>query len=921
MNQNWVVVQGQKAINQEHNGGLEGAVGVAFSGAGGRTTARARTGRYSAALSNETLTLTGAALPNAAHLVSAWAYGDPLTALGVGSTLKAPTVLDEQGGWRRYGALFTAGECNGQTTRQTVTAGATWVDDVCTQAAASWDDASEAFDGDTPGCRWLGPAHRAPSLRPAEVLDNGQILAVDDNETVWCKLAVPPSLAPLDVLKQEATGSATQIYQDTRLKERAIRLELHVKVGGFRSATDAREGWHKRIARLQRLFPPRRPFAVRYVGGARPQEYRVALVGFEVVKVEWTAGHAVGDVVVLLTALDPRPRELGETRAPLALNRSLALSYFTTRDGAADGLWTGRGSGPGGPLRRVYVAPDHTEYVCTANLGGTAYVKRRNADNTWTVIASVTGSLVGGPVVYDCVQTPDGAALYVAGDFIAVNGVTGCNGVAVVNLGSLDASALDSGCATGVATRLLLTPAADYLVVAGSFTSISGLSANRIARRSLSTGAWSTLGAGLAGAVYALRGNAAGDLYAGGDFGASSGLSALGAPTPTSTYVGGGLLQPGGIYQFRVTAVTAQGETDASPSTSVTVVFGRLAIPYADDAVTVSWSAAAGATGYRVWATEERGTTFWLLATVGAGVTSYLWDGTQALDRTQTPPTVNTSGHRTVNLARWDAADGTWNNVGVTGVNGIVHALDVAPNGVDLCIVGDFTLADGAAAGGVAWWQGGALIPCGSGVAGGSALSVKMLHDGRVVVVGTFTSAGGMTAGANMAYWTGGPRGAWLPADIVWPSNAVLYSVTEHYNDLLVGHDSAGTATAAALTTVTVEGTAGSQPVWEVTGPCTLRALINQRTGEGLYFSEAAALAASETWRFDSADLAKTLTSSGRAGSLVSRILVGSQRGRWRLEPDDNPVLLLATGTTADSASVLRDRVTNLSADGSLTDE
>lgn len=921
---NWAIVKGKQATNYDYNGGMEGTAGLAFSGSGARSKTRARTGLYSAALSNETLTLTGAALPNAGHVVTAWAYGDPPTALAVGSTSRAPRVLDVAGDWTRYGALFSASECNGVTTRKVTTAGATWVDDVCTLSADDWDDVSEAFDGETTGCRWLGTAYNAPSFRPVSVLANGQILAIDDAETVWCKLAVPPSMMPLEVLKQEPASGNTQIYQDTRLKERAIRLELHVKVTGFKSAVEAREGWHKRITRLQKLFPLRRQFAVRYVGGARPQEFRAVLVGFEVVKAEWTTGNAVGDVVVMLTALDPRPKELVENRVALTMNRSLALSYFTARDGAQSGQWTSRGSGPGGTVRRVYVAPDHTEYACTTSISGTAYVKRRNADNTWTTICSCTGSLTSGPVVYDCVQSPDGTKLYVVGDFTTVNGVAGFNGLAIITLSSLAAANMGTGCSGGHAERCRLSPGGDYLIIVGAFTSVSGTSANRIARRLLTSGTWSAFGSGLVGAAYALGVNQAGDVYVGGNFGASSGLSAPGAPTLTSVYDANGLLWDwptlnAPTFQYKLTYLTAIGETDGGTAGSVMLATTP---PTFHRGCDVSWTAGgAGCTGYRLWRTEGNGTTFWLLKEFAAGTTSYQDRGYVALDKTQTPPTVNTSGHRTPNIARWDATAGAWKSVGLTGLNGVVRGLDVAPNGVDLVMVGDFTIADGATANRAAWWQGGQLLPCGSGLSGGSPYGVKMLADGRVVVVGAFTSAGGMTAGAQMAYWTGGIRGAWLPADIAWPNGATLYSVAENYDDILVGHDSAGTATPAALTTVTVDGTAGSQPVWETTGPCTLRALINQRTGDALYFSEAAVIAANETWRFDSSDLMKTLTSTGQPGSLAGRILPGSNRGTWALEPDDNPLLLLTTGTDSNSASALRDRTTNLSADGSVVDE
>ena len=56
---------------------------------------------------------------------------------------------------------------------------------------------------------------------------------------------------------------------------------------------------------------------------------------------------ADGMVIVMLTALDPRPKELTENFVSLTMNNTLATSYLTARDATQGGVWVSRGSGPG----------------------------------------------------------------------------------------------------------------------------------------------------------------------------------------------------------------------------------------------------------------------------------------------------------------------------------------------------------------------------------------------------------------------------------------------------------------------------------------------------------------------------------------------------------------------------------------------
>jgi hypothetical protein len=87
-------------------------------------------------------------------------------------------------------------------------------------------------------------------------------------------------------------------------------------------------------------------------------------------------------------------------------------------------------------------------------------------------------------------------------------------------------------------------------------------------------------------------------------------------PTATTATTGGSLAD--GTYSYRVSALSAAGETAASAAVSQVVPAGT-----ATNTVTISWTAVAGATGYKVYG---RSGTEALIATLGK-VTSYVDTG------------------------------------------------------------------------------------------------------------------------------------------------------------------------------------------------------------------------------------------------------------------------------------------------------
>lgn len=111
-------------------------------------------------------------------------------------------------------------------------------------------------------------------------------------------------------------------------------------------------------------------------------------------------------------------------------------------------------------------------------------------------------------------------------------------------------------------------------------------------------------------------------------------ISALAAPTGLSATpaVAGGALANGTTYYYKVTALTALGET--SPSTEVS------AAATSTGAIAVSWTASAGATAYKIYRGGSSGGEV-LLAQIPPG-TSYTDFGTP-LPGTATPPASNTA--------------------------------------------------------------------------------------------------------------------------------------------------------------------------------------------------------------------------------------------------------------------------------------
>ena len=115
---------------------------------------------------------------------------------------------------------------------------------------------------------------------------------------------------------------------------------------------------------------------------------------------------------------------------------------------------------------------------------------------------------------------------------------------------------------------------------------------------------------------------------------ASAVLSAPGQSAPATTPTGGTLAS--GTYYYKITAITASGETTGSNEQSIVVPNTT-----ATNTVTVNWAAVAGSTGFKVYRGTAAGAENRLVTTVGNVLTA---TDTGAATTAGGPPATNSTG-------------------------------------------------------------------------------------------------------------------------------------------------------------------------------------------------------------------------------------------------------------------------------------
>jgi len=501
----------------------------------------------------------------------------------------------------------------------------------------------------------------------------------------------------------------------------------------------------------------------------------------------------------------------------------------TDKDG-----WGAMSSGLFAQPRRAVTGPDGTVYVGTLASGGSAKLQKWTGSAWSDVGGAFTGSITGGPLIYDLVPNADWTVLYVIGDYTTVGGVAGFGGVAAITLSSGAAAKLSTGASGGAPLCGAYVPSTSRLYVGGLFATNMGGVANTSYFCYWDGAAWQSVGTTRPTAgVYALLADPQGNLYLGGDF---TNAFALATPSaPSGALVAGGSLTAATytIYVYAgdgtgtppyinaagtLVQPTSLGHSRSIGSATVTTSGSNLSI-------LVTWTAVPGAQYYSILSTGSN-TQFW--GTVPASVTKLVV--TSAIGSTgsgiASASGSGNFGSRVVKLR----TDGGWERLAQTsgGFNGIVRSLAFAGHSGTLVAGGDFTSVDNATANRVAYSRGKKWLPLGdTGMPAGSVFRVRY-ESGTVWAAGSFVSADGDTAAALLARLDGFPTGGWAHTDVALTNSSNnAYDVLKTPYGLAV-FDDTSYSSASGATSIAYAGTANLYPRFVVTGPGMFRYIGHQ---------------------------------------------------------------------------------------------
>lgn len=356
------------------------------------------------------------------------------------------------------------------------------------------------------------------------------------------------------------------------------------------------------------------------------------------------------------------------------------------------------------------------------------------------------------------------------GDVVAAGGFTVAAGAGADRVARWNGAAWVpvGGSPAGLVLAMAAAPSGE-LIVAGSFSSVAGVAASNLARWNGTT--WSALGGGVAAVVSALAFLPNGDLLAGTDTEVrrwnGSTWQAFGpplqgnvrclTPLPTGDVVAagdfamaGGLVGVargnGGAWTPLGSGVPGQVKQVTAWSTGELLVAGGFGdaggVPVASLARWQNGAWSALATGF-----AGPG-----LATL-ARCAAELPNGDLVVGGNFT----GAGGVPAQRIARWDG--GSWSplagGLGASAPDRSVWALAVSTAGV-LFAGGDFTMAGGVPAPGIARFDGTGWSSLGAGLGGQGAMATTLasLANGDLLVGGYFGSAGGVTCN-SIARWDG----------------------------------------------------------------------------------------------------------------------------------------------------------------------
>lgn len=569
---NWKILMPIAGVNWVLNPSAEktGNFSTYNSSSVTRLTTVARFGDYSYFVNNTTtnagLFLTLKALDNDIYWVTCYIYGtitgSMRASLNAASTFNTMAVIGgSTGGWVRYGVQIPAAQANASVTCHIIsTANEDWYVDAIQVEKNIWttyhdgNRGESVIYGENTGSlyRWAGARHASVSYRDAQERGGGRVMDLEDDYGLKVQQTPGAGMPPLISNTQGLSLQPGAAFKNTKVLPRQLTLVAETHNTSW-------AGYHSERKDLIDLMKPdgvrgSQPFLIGYAGA---NSGRIVWGRFR-----YADGLGIGDVSGGATFL--------ENHIPLQLlavspfwiedNRETAtLGFYETLTGVnrvmarIDGVWQKLGTGFNGTscfasaydptTGRVYFGGDFT----TAN--GVTVNRICYWNPVTATFVAMDGGVGGvGKVVYDIAISPNGD-VWVGGDFLTV----GTAATAAVGLAKWDTEAQSWSVPTATATsfvsvRALLVNRRGTLYIGGDFATFGG-AANTARIAAYSTaGAFSALGTGMDGAVYAL----------------AEGNVSSGATSTTKIFAGGSFTTGNGVTLTRVglwngTTFTAMG--------------------------------------------------------------------------------------------------------------------------------------------------------------------------------------------------------------------------------------------------------------------------------------------------------------------------------------------------------------------------
>ncbi len=312
---------------------------------------------------------------------------------------------------------------------------------------------------------------------------------------------------------------------------------------------------------------------------------------------------------------------------------------------------------------------------------------------------------------------------------------------------------------------------------------------------------------------------------------------------------------------------------------------------------------------------------------------------------------------------------GVWSALG-TGLNGTCRKLVYDAATSRLYAGGSFTTAGGTTVNYIAYWNGSGWVAMDGGCSA-TVWDIAINTDGSLYVAGEFATSGtAATATSYIAKWNGvrwstlltgslstvyainavpdgylqagaqylsswdraalwdGARWVRYPFDFPGsPGPTTVNAVASKFvsairTDMYIGFDGSGNAEFPEVTTAQNAGEIDAYPVFAITGPCNLRSIKNEYSGQRLLFDDMP-IQAGEVVTIDLTPGVKTITSSW-GGNRIQFLLPGSDLGTWSLLPapivgsGNNKISILALNYTANTAVTASWKNAYLTVDGAV---